>query len=245
MSRTLILIEAAWASARHSAERGRRADALAILTPLLARPDLPAGTAAKAHRLAAALHLHADRHRAARKHLFAAAKIEPGNADTHYQLGVAFGEDPYGCDERAARRFRRAVKLDPTNALYRAELGRAAVRADKDRVGVAAVRKAVALAPTDPAVLTVAVEALRDAGRVRLAWKVMCRARFLAPANADVRRLWDRAKFDLACGRQHRRPAASTIPFVRVVGAEGESRVIRRDVGSQSGPHFARLKVRG
>jgi len=140
MSRTLTLIDAAWASARDLAASGRRAGALAILTPLLARPDLPAGTATKAHRLAAALHYHADRHRAARKHLYAAAKLEPGNADTQYQLGVAFEEDPYGCDGRAARRFRRALKLDPTNALYHASFGRAAVRVNKDRAGLEAVR---------------------------------------------------------------------------------------------------------
>src|SRR5687767_2010297 len=105
MSRMLTLNDAAWASARNLAESGRRADALAILTPLLARPGLPAGLAAKAHRLAAALHLRGDRYPAARRHLFAAAKAEPGNADTQYQLGIAFEDDPYGCDERAARRF--------------------------------------------------------------------------------------------------------------------------------------------
>src|SRR5205085_8192010 len=110
---TLTLIDAAWASARDAAGAGRRVDARAILRVLLARADLPPGTAAKAHRLAAALDLHADRYAAARRHLRAAAKFEPGNADTHYQLGVAFEDDPHGCDERAARRFRRAVKLDP------------------------------------------------------------------------------------------------------------------------------------
>src|SRR5438045_1878764 len=109
MSRTLTLIDAAWASAHDAARTGRRADALAILLALRARAALPPTTAAKAHRLAAALHLNADRYAAARRHLRAAAKLEPGNADTHYQLGVAFEDDPHGCDERAARRFRRAT----------------------------------------------------------------------------------------------------------------------------------------
>jgi Flp pilus assembly protein TadD len=245
MSRMLTLIDAAWASARDLATAGRRADALALLTTLLARPDLPAGPRAKAHRLAAALHLQADRFAAARRHLLAAAKLEPGNADTQYQLGIAFGDDPYGCDERAARRFRRATRLDPENPVYWAALGRAAVRVNKDRFALRALRKAVALAPADAAVLTVVIEALREAGRGRVAWKVVCNARFLAPADTDLRRLWERVRFDRACARQMVPNAATgasaVLPFVCVVG---EGRVVRRDGGSQPTPHFRRLTVR-
>jgi Flp pilus assembly protein TadD len=244
----LTLNDAAWASARELAGSGRRADALAILTPLLARPGLPAGLATKAHRLAAALHLRGDRYSSARRHLYAAAKAEPGNADTQYQLGIAFEDDPYGCDERAARRFRKATRLDPRNAVYWAALGRAAVRVNRVIYGVRAIRKAVALAPTDPAVLAVVVEALRDASRPRLAWKFICRARFLAPSEVSLRRLSDRVKFDQACGRQqrvHLTGTPSVLPFVRVVSPCGASRVVRRDGGSTAAPHIGRLKVRG
>jgi Flp pilus assembly protein TadD len=249
MSRTLTLIDAAWASARELASAGRRADALAILKTLLAHPGVPAGITAKAHRLAGMLHLHADRYGAARRHLLAAAKAEPGNADTRYQLGIAFEDDPYGCDERAARRFRQATKLDPHNATYWAALGRAAVRVNKIRVGVWAVKKAVALAPTDPAVLAVVVEALREANRSALAWKVVCKARFLAPASQDIQKLWQRVKFDLACTRQPKphfvESSRTVLPFVRLVSPCGTSRLVRRDTGTQPSPHIDRLRVRG
>jgi Flp pilus assembly protein TadD len=247
MSKTLSLLDAAWASARDFANAGRRADAHAILRSLMGRPDLPAQCAIRAHRLAATLDLQVDRYRSARKHLVAAAKLDPRDAETHYQLGVAFGDDPYGCDERAARRFRRAAKLAPDNGEYWAALGRAAIRINRDRSGLKAIRRAVSLAPTDPSVLTVVVEALRDAGRVRFAWKVVCRARFLAPTNLELRKLWERVKFDLACSRQ-KNPhavAARVLPFVCVVGRGGESRRIRRDAGSNTGPHVGRFRVRG
>jgi Flp pilus assembly protein TadD len=247
MSRTLSLLDAAWASARDLADAGRRADAHAILQQLLARRDLPPGLAFKAHRLSATLALEADQYRSARRHLIAAAKLEPTDAETQYQLGVAFEDDPYGCDERAARRFRRATRLDPDTATYWASLGRAAMRTNRDRAGLKAIRRAVALAPTDTAVLTIAIEALRDAGRARLAWKVVCRARFLAPTNADLRKLWERVKFDLACSQQKApRPlGALVLPFVCVVSRGGESRRIRRDAGSNAGPHLGRFRVRG
>jgi Flp pilus assembly protein TadD len=247
MSRMLTLTTAAWASARELAARGRRKDALAVLAGLLARPDLPPGIATEAHRLAGALYFKTERYASARRHLLTAARAEPGHAETYYQLGIAFEDDPYGCDTRAARRFRKATRLDPTNATYWVALGRAAVRVNRVRYGLSAVQKAVALAPTDAAVLAVAVEALRDAGRPDRAWRVMCKARFLAPADAGLRRLWDRVKYDLACGRQERPLAAnpSVLPFVRVVSPCGASRVVRRDGGSRPAPHFGRLKVHG
>jgi hypothetical protein len=107
----------------------------------------------------------------------------------------------------------------------------------------------VALAPADAGVLAVVVEALRDAGRPRLAWTIICRARFLATADVRLRKLSDRVKFDMACGRQQKIHSPGTtpgvLPFVRVVSACGTSRIVRRDGGSQPGPHFGRLKVRG
>src|SRR5205814_8127136 len=114
---------------------GRRPEARAHLGGLLGRPDLPTPLAATARRLAGELELDGGNYAAARRHLRAAAGLEPNHARTQYTLGVAHERDPHGDARRAAARFRRASKLDPGNPLYRAAFGRAAVRCGKVRLG--------------------------------------------------------------------------------------------------------------
>ena len=125
MSRTLTLTHAAWESAQELARSGRRIDALAQVNKVLSLADLPADVAAAAHRLAGEILIDLHRHRAARNRLKAAAKFEPDTARTHYLLGLAWEQDPEGDDRRAAIRFRRALRLEPQNTLYRAAFGRA------------------------------------------------------------------------------------------------------------------------
>ena len=102
MSRTLTLTHAGWTAARALAQAGRRADALAQLGRLLARPDLTAPVAADARRLAGELELDGGNYAAARRHLRAAAGLEPTHARTQYTLGVAHDRDPHGDVRRAA-----------------------------------------------------------------------------------------------------------------------------------------------
>src|SRR5687768_7971796 len=101
MSRTLTILHSGWTSARALARGGRRTDALVLLDRLLSRPDVPSALAADAHRLAGELELEAERYAAARRHLRAAAALEPAHAATHYQLGLAHERDPHGDDRRA------------------------------------------------------------------------------------------------------------------------------------------------
>jgi hypothetical protein len=73
----LNLIGAGWESVRFTAKHGRRTDALTQTTRLLAHPDLPALVAAEAHQLAGELLTEAEQYSAARRHLRAAAALEP------------------------------------------------------------------------------------------------------------------------------------------------------------------------
>jgi Flp pilus assembly protein TadD len=250
MSRTLSFFDRAWAAAREHAKAGRRADAVALLTNLLARPGLPGPVAAKAHRLAGRSHLLAERYARARRHLRAAAKLEPGDADTQYRLGLAYENDPYGCDRRAARRFRKAAALDRTNARYWAAFARAAARCGADAAAVRAADTAAGLAPGYAPVLAVVAEALTAAGRADRAVAMIGKARFAAPGDAAVAGLWDRVRFAAAAAGQ--RPAGprratnpAVLPFVRVAGGAVGGRVVRRDVASAAVPHVGRLTVRG
>src|SRR5437879_4719258 len=186
MSRMLTFHDAAWASARAAATSGRRADALAFLAPLLGgAADVP-DLALLAHRLAGRIHHAAERYAKARKHLLAAAKLDPDTAEIHYELGLAFESDPYGCDRRAARRFLRAAKLDPAQARFAAAAGRALVRINRVKAGVKRLLAAAELAPADAKVLAVVVEGLCDAGKVNAATVAVTKARFLAPGDTKV-----------------------------------------------------------
>lgn len=249
MSRTLTLFDRGWLTAKELAQAGRRDDAVALLGNLLARPGLPATVAAKARRLAGRLLLDAGRFAKARRQLLAAAKLEPGDADTHYRLGVAFETDPHGCDRRAARRFKRAAHLDTTNAKYWAAFARAAARCDRPGTARRAAETAAKLAPSFAPVLAVVAEALREAGQHALAVKLIGRAKFLAPADRAVDRLWDAVRFDAAGSAQkERRPkflaaGPAVIPFDRSGAKPGA--VVRRDVVSRPVPHVTRLRAFG
>jgi Flp pilus assembly protein TadD len=255
MSRTLALVGAGWESVRSSVAHGRRADALARVTRLLARPDLPAHTAAEAHHLAGELCAEAERYPLARRHLRAAAALGPGCARTAYLLGLAHERDPHGCDRRAAGWFRKAVGLEPGNPTYRAAYGRAAVRCGRVKVGARELLAAAAAAPGDVAAVRVVVDGLLAARKFAAARRVLTKARFLGPANGTVRELAgldERVRFEQARARQggatrHRQDAELVrdggrvvLPFIRVAGGG----VVRRDGMSAPRPHFPRLRVR-
>lgn len=245
MSMTLTILHSGWASAKALARGGRRTDALALIGRLLSRPDIPAPLAAEVHRLAGELELEAERYAAARRHLRAAAALEPAHAATQYRLGLAHERDPHGDDGKAAVRFKRASTLEPASALYRAAHGRAAVRCDRVAVGVRALLAAADAAPGDVPVLRVVVGGLLEAGRPKAARRVVARARFLRPDDRELRGIWERVRFECARRQQNERskqdaPFATDgefvlLPFIRVVGS-----AVRRDRVSQPRPHLAR-----
>jgi Flp pilus assembly protein TadD len=254
MSRTLTILHSGWASARALARGGRRAHALAVIEQLLSRPDVPAPIAADARRLAGELELYRERYAAARRHLRAAAALEPTHAETHYRLGLAHERDPHGDDRLAAVRFKKASKLEPDNPLYRAAFGRAAVRCDRVKAGVRALLAAADAAPGDTPVLRVVVGGLLEAGKPGAARRVVDRARFLCPANRELDAIREQVRFENARRRQQNErskqdaPFATEgefvlLPFVRVVGGSGRAKagVIRRDRVSMPRPHLARL----
>ncbi|MBN9522786.1 hypothetical protein J0H58_30420 [bacterium] len=250
MSRTLSMAQSGWAQARDLVRRGRRTEGLARLTSLLALSDLPADIAAEAHRLAADLLIDRERYGAARRHLKAAAGLEPACARTYYLAGLASERDPAGDDRRAAARFRKAAGLEPTNPTYRAAFGRAAARAGFVKAGTHELVAAAGLAAGDLGVLRLVVSGLLEAGRPSAARRVLVKAKFLRPTCAVVAGMWNRVRFETARlsqrshrGAQEARAATDgrpLLPFVRIVrGDDG----YRRDVVSLPRPHLTRLRA--
>jgi hypothetical protein len=257
----LTLNDAGWELVRSSAAHGRRADALAGAKRLLARPDLSASVAAEAHRLAGELLIETERYSEARRHLSAAAALEPRCARVLYLWALTHERDPHGCDRRAALRLRRASQLEPENHLYRAAFGRAAVRSGAAKTGVRELRAAADGAPGDAAVVHVAVEGLVEAGKFVAARRVLTRARFLCPGNRELAALWQRVRFEAARAGQKRSSGRrgtarhvqdadfatdggrAVLPFVRIAenGAAGKGGSVRHDVVSFPKPHFPRL----
>lgn len=257
MSKTLTLVHAGWASVQALAKAGRRVDALARVTMLLTRSDVPGPVAADAHRLAAELLIDNERFAAARRHLRAAAALEPCHARTHYLTGVAFERDPDGCDHKAAGRYRKASRLDPADPLYRAAFGRAAVRCDRVKLGVRELLAAADAAPANLAVIRVVTDGLLEAGKVRTARRVLTVSRFQSRGR-DWDTLWNRVRFAAARAgqrntRRQQEAVAATdgdrvfLPFLRVMGSDPGRKsgagIIRRDRLSVPRPHFTRLRA--
>ena len=242
MTMTFCLADSAEATARFFLDRGQPVKALALTRRLLARPEAVGVTAARWHRLAATALVTMSRFAAARSHLHKAYRADVTDAETAYRLAVRFETDDDGSPDRAATWFRRAVRGNATNARYLAAYARAACRIGKREPGIKAATRAVALAPGDAAVLSVVVEACRRAGRVDLAKRWIDRARFVAPRDKAVTKLWDRVRYDLASEGQRRGgfvPERRTVPFLRILG---DDRVpARRDEGHvvarRSGEH--------
>jgi tetratricopeptide (TPR) repeat protein len=204
MSRTLSLIRAGWESIQTAASRGRYSDALAQLTRVLARPDVPADLVADGHRFAGELALELERHATARRHLKKAAALNSQDAKAQFLLGRAWEEDPDGCDRRAAVCFKKAVARAAANPLFRAAFGRAAARCGRVNRGTREMLTATDGAAGDVAVVRIAVGGLMEVGRIDEARRVLAKARFLCPGNNELAALWERMKFEAARALQRK-----------------------------------------
>jgi tetratricopeptide (TPR) repeat protein len=247
MSRMLNLSWMAWSRAK-AVSAVEPATARRHWEQVVAMAALPEPELAAAHRSLAAGHLRSARYAEARRHLRSAIELQPNCTDTIRQLARVWEDDPYGDDLRAARAYRRATRVDPNDAIAWASLGRAAVRIGRNRLAIQSIRRAVRLAPSDERVLSLVVDALRESGKLAAALRIVGRARFLNPRSAAIREYGDRIRYEIARTLRPTNPsvAGSTgpnlLPFVRVVGSDGERRVVRRDEASRPVPVSIRFR---
>ena len=249
MSRMLTFFESGFANATALAESGRYAAARHALNDLRAAGDLEPLASHRLHKTAADWAMRSERFPEARKHLRRALKLEPNDAAGHFALGQAHEADPFGCDRMAVRRYRKAIQLNANQPKYRATLGRALVRVDNLLAGVKILCRAAEAAPSDPEGLEIVSEGLREAGQADVAFRLMSHARFLAPHDAAIKKLWDRSRFGLTAATQksHRENAAraaaarpvespSVLPFLRVTGANRDPKSRRDDAAGRRAP---------
>ncbi|MCS6865727.1 MAG: hypothetical protein RMJ56_01935 [Gemmataceae bacterium] len=267
MSRTLSLVETAWDVIQALVARQQYRAAFRQLSRLLARPDVPATLAEKAHRLAGQLAFELEHYAAARRHWKAVWYADRECAEAAYALGRAWEDDPDGCDRRAAKYFRHAFMRQPDNPLYRATFGRSMARCGRIRQGIRHMLAASQSAENDHAVIRVVVTGLLEIGQIGEARRIVAKARFLAPGCAVLAGLWQRVQFEQARVTQRRRgdlPAhlrssrlaqevrtategvRTIVPVLHVVRNQPlcERGGWRRDEASYPRPHLASLKIR-
>lgn len=254
MSRMLAYFESGLASAEALAKSGRVSAAREALRRLRAASDTAPSTEHRYHTTAADYAMRTGRHHEARQHLRRAVELAPNDAAGWYALGQAHECDPFGCDRMAVRRYRKAHQLNANQPIYRAALGRALVRVDNVQAGVKILCKAAEAAPSDPEVLEIVTEGLREAGQPEVAFRLMSHARFLAPSNTAIKKLWDRSRFGLTAATQEARreneerakprsaESPAVLPFLRVSGGSTGNK-IRHDVSGGNAQQYPRLRT--
>jgi predicted Zn-dependent protease len=249
MSRTLNLIRRLLARGRKLHKLNVDREALLGLSRLSSFRELPPGVAEEVQRRLAELLLKQGKYPRARRHLAALLHHRPENPHYHYLMARAVEGDPRADPGRATRHYRQALALEPRHPRYLAGFGLAALRAGKAREGLDSLRRALEVAPDDPAVVGKAVDGLGQRRRYREALRVLRAAMFRNPREPRFRSLWNEVCFRQAhAAQQARRSAAAAegegpvlLPFVQpAVGTSppvGGLKIFRHDDAAPTLPH--------
>lgn len=256
MSRMLNLVDRLLSQSRNFQRLGRERDALKVLRRLMGFRDLSTAAAEETQSRLARICLGECQFRQARRHLKAALLQQPQSARYHHLMAAALAADPRADQQRAAEHYRRSIQLDPDQPCVLSEYGVLAVRLGQAEDGLAALCRAVELAPSDPDVVRGLSTALIEVGRMDEARNVLRAALFRNSRDRRFRQLWDELQFqqasqDQAAARRQveaaRREAEgpTILPFVRPANGaplQGTGKRIRRDRPSPlRPPHFPHL----
>jgi tetratricopeptide (TPR) repeat protein len=236
---------------RRSQEMGRHRDALAALTRLSSFLDVPAEIAEEAQARLGELHLKRRKFVRARRHLTAALRHRPDDARYHHLMGQACQEEDRGDLERAAKHYRRSLRLDATNVQCLVDFGLLEIRLGQSEEGLAKLRDAATLASDDPTVTAKLVKGLRHLGKPDEARAEVRAAMFRNPRNPQFRRLWNEFQYRELRQKQRARraeaePAANDdepvlLPFVMPETGEGMPFIRQDGPATAAAPHVIRI----
>jgi Flp pilus assembly protein TadD len=224
MSRTLNLAVRLLARGRNLYRLGAMHQALDVFNRLSGFQQLPARVARHVLKHLARIKLRQRRFAAARRHLVSLLVHEPDNARFHYLMARAIAADPRCARERAVIHCRKAARLAPRHAGYASTFGLLALRAGKQKEGLACLRRAVELAPDEPRMVRRLVKGLTLIGRADEARAVLLAALFRSGGDNRIRRLWNDHRFLQLHRKQQRRhrqalgaePGPTLLPFICV-----------------------------
>jgi tetratricopeptide (TPR) repeat protein len=214
MSRTLNLVDCLLTSARNLHRLGRADDALDILRRLVRFRNMPADAAAEAHSLLAKLYFKQDDYRKARRHLVTALTFQTHCADFHFRLALAIEADPEARPDRARGHYVRALQLDKKNAHYWLDYGLFLLTLEDRQRGLRALRRAYALASSDPDILSRVAEGLRQEGLADEARIKILAVLFQQPRDRRYRALWQEHQFQMLYERQQQQRRERTAAVI-------------------------------
>src|SRR5439155_1529873 len=120
----------------------------------------------------------------------------------HYLIAQAWQDDAKPDSERAREHYVRSLELDPEQPECLSRLGLMLVELGEVHEGLEHVRRAVGLAPADPALVQRQVEALRLSDRDDEARSAVLAARFRNPRDPRFHKLWNDFQFEQLRRRQ-------------------------------------------
>jgi Tfp pilus assembly protein PilF len=244
MSKTLNLLDHLLARGRRYQRLGHERRASQILRRLAAFHALPPRVAEETQAQLAAISLRQRRFRKARRHLVSALAHRPASARYHYLMALAVARDPHADPQRAARHFRKSLRIDPEQPGCRSAYGALALRLGQTEEGLGSLRRAVEFAPQNVRALRRLVKGLEAARQFDEARRALQTALFLNAGDHRFRRLLENYQFRRLCREQaesrERRTDAESAPAILPFG-RGCLKVVRNDGPSQSpGPHAQR-----
>jgi tetratricopeptide (TPR) repeat protein len=249
MSKTLNLADRLLAMGRSFQAMGRTRDAYQVLTRLASFRELPDATAEEALVRLAEIDLQRQKYKQSRRHLSAALVLHPDAARYHYLLAMALDLDEEGDHKAALKHYRRSLELDPNQPDCLSDFGLLAICLGETDEGMAALRRAVDLAPDDLEISSKLVEALCQLERPEEARLTLRAALFRNPRNCGFRKLCNDFEFQQLhdaqeSARQQQsldsvaEGTAAVLPFVRPLPQEmartDSRRTIRCNAASRS-----------
>jgi len=247
MSRTLNLLDQMFLRARSFQDMGCHQRALGVLRQIARRPDLPVERELQVHRAFGEAYFQLRKYKHARKHLRQVVRLQPDDAEALLQLAHAIDHDPMIDARQASRYYRRALELRPDDPKFLRECGQYAVQMGQCRKGLKLLSRAVELAPEDLENVKAYVEGLEEVQMYAEAHQTLRLARFRHERNSRFQQIWGDLNYRQLRSQQRSElaepTAAETVPFLRLhtTAKTKRVRVVRRDLGAESGPHFPRV----
>jgi len=210
MSKTLNLIDILLRRARTCHDLGLHDQAKNLFERLATFRSLPAEAAEETQLRLADISNDEDDSFKERQHLTCALAQQPQNAEHHYRLAKAYRNDKDIPAAKALPHLKAAVRIDPENGRYLAELGSLSIELGQTEQGLRLLKKAYQLDADDLGILEQYAEALFDAGQESDARVLLKTAMFRHSSDRRFRDLFRDFRFRAVADDQK---SKATIPF--------------------------------
>jgi len=204
MSKTLNLAERLLAYGQELQRLGVTGKAEHIFTKLASFRDLPPRIACAIQAHLGELALENRRFAVARRHLGVALAFDPNNAHYHFLLATATNVDKRLGPQQALKHYRRSLRLDPNDPQSLTDYGLSALKLGHDKAGLAALGRALELAPDDPELVAEIVDGMWRQRRFSEARDIARLALFRNPRNPHFHEVWNDLRFREAQSTQER-----------------------------------------